>query len=465
MMEARCIKMIRILPLLLLTACGGGGGSSNPAPALIDTNTPATTAPPVDTTPPPPQYPEEGTLIGESYCAVVLEDDQDKLDIVSDRINHLLREDRLQDYADGSGGEYTDRLVHIDQTCFEQMPEPQACNTTATATGDQRYDFITCDGVKQTTPVSFPFDPEQVETAVIDILFIVDTKLTEEDRDGMTVEEFVDKQVFDSNHMYISSGTKTLVRVAGIKMVDVAAGDLYRQYYAFFGGRQEFNGLSDWQREAGADFAFLFKKRPDAPIACGVASLDATEDIYSTRGIIQCFHNSVFQETVSTRYYNRAQETFAHELGHLMGAAHEVSDAASTGLFEYSFGYNLPGYDAQEDNPDYNGRWGGYGSIMSYADLPTGRFSNYNQTCYYPDEAGSFAGQAVKMGTEDGEPTNNGETIERTRYVMSQLHELNHAVGTSVYGGNPQFNFSPIQPKAESGAFDLHVHDSKVCLF
>jgi hypothetical protein len=210
----------------------------------------------------------------------------------------------------------------------------------------------------------------------------------------------------------------------------------------------------------------LFKKRPDEPLACGVASLDATTDIYSTRGIIQCFHNSVFQETVSTRYYNRAQETFAHELGHLMGAAHEFSDAGNNiGLFEYSFGYNLPGYNAQQDNPDYNGIWGGYGSIMSYADLPTGRFSNYNQRCYYPDEAGSYAGQSVRMGTEDGQPTNNGETIARTRYVMSQLHELNQDVASSVYGGNPQFNFSPVQRTPESGALEIHEHDPKICLF
>jgi len=408
--------------------------------------------------------PEEGTPIGESYCAVELEDTE-YLDIVSERINHLLREDRLQDYADGEGGIYTDRLVHLDQTCFVQMSPPEDCPTTPTDTGDSRYDFLTCDGVKQKSGVSFPYDPDQYETAVIDMLIVFDTNITEEDRDGMTIEEFVDKQIFESNHMYISSGTKTLVRRAGIKLVEVAPGDLYRQYTAFFGGRYEFNGLDDWQREAQADFAFLFKKRPEEPIACGVANLDATRGLDKTRGITQCFHNSVFQENASTRYYKRAHETFAHEIGHLLGAQHEWNDANTPGIFEYSFGYHLPGPNPQKDNPDYEGIYGGYGTIMSYADLPTGRFSDYDMNCTFPDdeEAGEYAGQSVKMGTTGGcfcldppenqpPPTNNAETIERTRYIMSQLHEMEHGL-----------QFSP-----SAMYFDgliLDNEDPQICLF
>jgi len=383
--------------------------------------------------------PEEGTPIGDSYCAYILEDDTEKLEVVAQGINHLLRQDRLQDYHDGEGGIYTDRLVHVDQTCFVQMEKPADCPTTPTDTGDTRYNYLTCDGVKQRTPVSFPFDKQDTGLAVIDMLVVFDTNLTEEDRDGMTVEEFVDKQVWEANHIYLSSNLHTVVRVAGIKMVEVAAGDLYRQYAAFFNGRYEFSGLDDWQRQVGADIAFLFKKRPENGIACGVANLDATRGIDKTRGITQCFHNSTFQSTSTTRYYERARETFAHELGHLLGAQHEWQDSDQPGIFEYSFGYNLPGYNPQKDNPDYEGVYGGYGTIMSYADLATGKFSNFDLTCLWPEEAGSYAGQSVKMGTRGGcfcldliedqpPPTNNAETIQRTRYIMSQLHEMEHSV-------------------------------------
>ena len=412
----------------------------------------------------PPQFEPEGTPYGDSYCAVELEEDPEYFDIVSEKITHLLREDRLQDYHDGAGGIYTNRLKHIDQTCFEQMSEPPACFTDATDTGHPWFDYLTCDGVKQKTGVSFPYDPDQYETAVIDMLVVFDNALdNEEDLDGMTVEEFIDKQIFESNHMYISSGTKTLVRRVGVVKVDVASGDLYRQYNAFFGGRYEFNGLDNWQREAGADIVFLFKKKPENPIACGVANLDATRGITKSRGITQCFHNSTFQENSITRYYERAHETFAHEIGHLLGAQHEWEDADYPGIFEYSFGYHLEGYNPQADNPDYEGIYGGYGTIMSYADLPSGRFSNYNQWCTFPEEAGEYAGQEVRMGTSGGcfciepienqpPPTNNVETIARTRYLMSQLHELNHDIEGTEYGSAVGFNFSPFDEEEDLGA-------------
>ena len=408
--------------------------------------------------------PEAGTPLGDSYCAGTLTPEE--YDPHFENINHLLPEDRLQDYADGEGGLYTERTVHLDQTCFTQMTIPQDCPTARTDTGDSRYGYLTCDGVKQKTGVSFPYQPrsEHAGRAIIDMLFVVDTALTEEDRDGMTVEEFVDKQIYESNHMYISSGTYTLVRRAGIVMVDVAPGDLYRQYSAFFKERYEFQGLSEWQREAQADLAFLFKKRPEEPIACGVANLDATGGIDKTRGILQCFHNSTFQEYEITRYYQRAHETFAHEIGHLLGAQHEYNDInGSYGLFEYSYGHHLTGYNPQVDNPDYGGIYGGFGTIMTYADLPTGRFSDYNVRCTFGEGTGEYEGQSVPLGTTGGcfcsdpiedrpPPTNNAETILRTRWVMSQLHEMEHSV-----------QFSPITNMEMDG---LSVEeDPEICLF
>ena len=492
-----------------MVACGGGGGSSDPV------ETPVTTTPP--TTPTTPtitseeEYctdftlykdttysdgtvetelieenseecgyvtiPKEGTPLGESYCAVILEDDVEKLEIVAESFNHLLRQDRLQDYHDGEGGSYTERLVHIDKTCFVQMEQPADCPTTPTDTGDSRYNYLTCDGIKSKSPVSFPFDKEDAGLAIIDMLVVFDTNLTEEDRDGMTVEEFVDKQVWEANHIYLSSSLYTVVRVADIKLVDVAAGDLYRQYAAFFNGRYEFNGLSDWQTEAGADIAFLFKKKPEDGIACGVANLDATRGIDKTRGITQCFHNTTFQQTSTTRYYERAHETFAHEIGHLLGAQHVWEDSDRPGIFEYSFGYNLPGYNAQEDNLEYEGAWGGYGTIMSYADKATGKFSNFNLTCYWPDDAGAYAGQTVTMGTEGGcfcldapenkpPPTNNAETIQRTRYTMSQLHEVEHGIqaSTTMSAQRTPINNLTLELEISSGKLKFE-EDPQICLF
>lgn len=467
--------MKKLIPLIfVMTACGGGSGGVEPEP--LTTQQPATvvsqeqycegTTLYEDTTysdgtvekqlieqnstdcgyEPPPEF---GTPVGDSYCANTLA--EDTFNQLLETVNHFLGVDRVQDYADGEGGVYTERVEHLDQSCFVQMEQPESCPTARTDTGDSRYDYITCDGIKQSSSVSFPYEPENKESAIIDMLIVFDTNLSEEDRDGMTVEEFVDHQVYLLNHMYTVSRTYTLIRVADIKMVDVAAGDLYRQYDAFFNARSEFTDLDTWQREAKADLAFLFKKKPEAPIACGVANLDATRGIDKTRGITQCFHNSTFQENSTTRYYERANETFAHEVGHLLGAQHQYEDAKQPGIFEYSYGHNLEGYNPQSDNLNYEGIYGGYGTIMSYADLATGRFSDYDVNCIFPEEAGEAAGQSVALGTTGGcfcvmpeedkpPPTNNAEGIARTRWMMSQLHEMEHGI---------QFNM-PVQFEAKA---------------
>lgn len=408
--------------------------------------------------------PEFGTPVGESYCGKSLA--QDRFQQLMDILNHVLREDRFQDYADGEGGTYSERTTHLDPTCFTQMEKPPECPSDPTDTGDSRYNYLTCDGIKTNSSVDFPYEEGFPGTAIIDILIVFDTKITEEERDGMTVEEFVDKQIFEANHIYSISNTDVRLRLADIVQVEVAPGDLYRQYAAFFNGRYEFNGLNNWQQSANADLAFLFKQREPNAIACGVANLNATQGITKTRGITQCFHNSVFQENTATRYYNRAHETFAHEVGHLLGAQHEWEDATKPGVFEYSFGYNLPGYNPQKDNPEYQGVWGGYGTVMSYADLATGRFSDKSLTCNYPDEAGEYAGQSVRFGTEGGcfclepienqpPPTDNVETLRRTRWTMSQLHELEHS---AVFSNSVNMNM-------EMDGLIGDGDDPEICLF
>lgn len=382
-----------------------------------------------------PQFSPIGTPEGEPYCG--RNAPQERFQQLLDTINHARHDDRFQDYADGKGGTYTERLKHLDQSCFEQtLTTLDECPTTQTDTGHPEFGYITCDGVRQRTNVSFPYNVDNPVPgwAVIDILVVLDTNITEEELDGMTREEFVYHQFYVANHMYDVSQTSIRLRVADIVDIDVANGDLYRQYRAFFNSRYEFANLDEWQLEANADLAFLFKSRHSDPVACGVANLDATRGLRKTRGITQCFHNSVFQENTTTRYYERAHETFAHEVGHLLGAQHEWNDADQAGIFEYSYGYHLVGYNPQSSNSEYTGIYGGYGTIMSYADLATGRFSDRSVICEIPE-----TGQSVKLGTDGGcfclepienqsPPTDNVDTLLRTRYLMSQLSELEHNV-------------------------------------
>ena len=410
-----------IVSVLFILGCGGGSS--------VDEN--ITEPEPVVNTPEPdPVY---GTPLSDPYC--------EEIPNPANRFLTLLN--LVQSVADGNGGSIKDTVEENSEQCgYEpQMSEPTSCPATATNTGHPWYDYVTCDGVLQSTSVDFAYDPESTETAIIDLLAVVDSNLSETDTDGLSYTEFVQRELDFANKVFADSGVYIKLRLIGMQEVDVADGDLRRQYDAFFNAKAEFEDLDTWQQQADADIAFLFKRIPDKPIACGVASLDATRGLDKSRGITQCYQNSVFQESAATRYYERAHETFTHEIGHLLGLQHHFGDHSGPGIFEYSFGYLIPEYNAQSDNPDYAGVWGGYGTIMSYSDLATGRFSDIFSYVLIPQ-----TGQSVSLGTNGGcfcltpiqeqqPPTHAVEHLNRVRYVMSQLSEHDHDV-----------EFSPVVP-------------------
>ena len=143
------------------------------------------------------------------------------------------------------------------------------------------------------------------------------------------------------------------------------------------------------------------------------------------RGVSQCHINTVFQQTEVTRYYERAHETFTHEIGHILGMDHNIeSSGTSATLFPFSYGYLIPGYDR-----DLSAEYNGYGTIMSYSDLPTGLFSDRSERFVIPE-----TGASQRRGTDrqnsnflggDVTPATDGvDHINRVRYYMSQLHEM-----------------------------------------
>ena len=94
-------------------------------------------------------------------------------------------------------------------------------------------------------------------------------------------------------------------------------------------------------------------------------------------------------------------------MGHLFGLEHDVDSANTQPMFEYSYGYLLPGYETENGS--------GYGTVMSYSDLGTGRFSDRSERFEVPE-----TGLSQPLGTEG---TDAVKHINRVRYYMSQLNE------------------------------------------
>jgi len=296
-----------------------------------------------------------------------------------------------------------------------QMSKPSVCLTVASSTGLSDYPYITCDGVPTSGPTSYPFDADNTEPALIRVMAVVDTLLTLEMRKNLSVAEFVQKQFDFANDIFANSGVYIVLQLAGIVEIEVREGDLLRQYNYFTTSRGEFNGLDAVQDENEADFAFLFKARAEEPWACGVASLvNERDDHRVRRGVSQCHVGEEFNDTATTRYYERASITFTHEMGHLFGMEHNVESAVYVPLFPFSYGYLLPEYEV-----DVSDEWNGYGTVMSYSDKPTHMVSDPTATFLIPE-----LGIVVPVGrTKDADAVRH---LNRVRYYMSQRHEENN---------------------------------------
>ena len=315
---------------------------------------------------------------------------------------------------------------------------PSECTTTATETGDPNRKYITCDGVPSTHGVSYPYDAGSTAIAVIDILAVVDTALTLEMRKNLLVAEFVQKQFDHANEVFANSAVYIELRLAGVTMVDVQRGDLRRQYKVFTESTWEFSNLDQLQQGAGADYAFLFKAREENAIACGVAVLDAArEEFNHRRGITQCFQGDEFNDTEATRYYERAGETFIHEIGHMLGLEHDSASATFIPIYAFSYGHLLGD---------------SYGTVMSYSDKGAELFSDPDKYFIIPE-----TGHSVALG---GRRANAVAHLNRVRYYMSQLHEMG-TVEDSEYPDTPSVPVypTPVRPVDRGESHDISADE------
>lgn len=102
--------------------------------------------------------------------------------------------------------------------------------------------------------------------------------------------------------------------------------------------------------------------------------------------------------------------TFAHELGHNMGCAHDRANSGFPGVFDYSYGY---GFD--ED----------FGTVMSYIDPEVTLFSTPNLTCAGPSACGVAPGGPQSADNTQSILSVRGELAAFRATVVPEIDSCN----------------------------------------
>jgi len=146
------------------------------------------------------------------------------------------------------------------------------------------------------------------------------------------VEALIDLSIMDTNQAYSNSHINTQLRlVHTVEVLDYNEasnmfGDLENLTFKDDGKMDEIHVLRD---QYAADFVALLVVNFDL---CGIA--------YIMQDPVQTFEERAFN--VTNHSCATSTNTFAHEIGHNMGMAHNVEDAQSLGTYNYSFGYWAP---------------------------------------------------------------------------------------------------------------------------
>lgn len=342
--------------------------------------------------------------VGEPYCV-------DSTSPEQDRFSSLLT--LVQDVRNGKGDIKTEVIEENSVECGYA----ESCPSDFSFTDDPNFDYVNCDGILQRTDVNFPYSEDSTYVNTIEILFLVDSRL---DTEGLTQEAFVEREIEFANSVFENSGVFIKLSIADIRTIELSQTRSLRSNIRYLGDRRyEYRDVNAWMIEANADLTYVFLNPRQNPEFCGAAYIDASTDISKRVGIVQCYQNTVFQPDY-LRYYNRAHETFVHEVGHNLGLEHDIDNTSNlNGIFPFSLGYVIPNTtETYSDGSVFNG----YGTIMSYSDEATKMFSNPDLTFTLPD------GRIVANGDNGNSfslfpppETNAVYSLNRVRTYMSNL--------------------------------------------
>ncbi len=308
--------------------------------------------------------------------------------------------------------------------------------------------FIIAKHVKGRTP-TFEFDVETLNPKIIgkksiskqsfseiengskiDILVLYTQKMYQ--KYGNSIQALIQNFIDITNNSLKKSGVATKLNLVGTKLFldENVQEDIDINSALFY--IKDSSTVHSLREQYKADLVSLLRVfDSDIHSYCGLGFIlynldnyfpDWQNDIQSVADAYKILGYTVVQVrpvTEANPYYCY-ETTFAHEVGHNLGANHDRDHSTGYGAFPYSFGHDNPGV---------------FATIMSYDSPLIDYYSNPNLT---------YLGE--KIGVPEGEPNSadNVKTFNQTRLIVSNYYYNNEDIKPDINISETLIRFSEL---------------------
>ena len=212
---------------------------------------------------------------------------------------------------------------------------------------------------------------------------------------GSQIDTHIQSLIDQANDALSNSNINTwfnLVYSEEVNYPDDSPNDMNEALYDLTDNSGVFANVEDLRTEYGADQVTLLRRFVDE--GCGLAWLLRYDNAGLAYAVV---HDGA--KTDGSGWYC-SDLTYAHEIGHNLGCAHDRDNAGSRGKYSYSYGYQ---------EPDKKFR-----TVMSY-NCPGG----CNQIDYFSNPEVTYMGDPTGIADPSPNSADNARTINQTRMGMA----------------------------------------------
>ncbi|NOQ78282.1 MAG: hypothetical protein GQ546_02665 [Gammaproteobacteria bacterium] len=189
---------------------------------------------------------------------------------------------------------------------------------------------------------------------IVDVLVLYNDEFKSRNTNSSTR---IDYLTAVTNQAYLDSQVSMQIRVVGTELISYSNSLTNNDLLYAISSYSLAGKVAALRNKTGADLVIFIRPYQQSHSGCGLAWLNINMDIGGSLAAVSDGSDINGSGSYCT------DDTFAHELGHTMGLAHDEANAYSGGRNPYSYGY---GTEKQ------------FGTIMSYTSPDVSLFSNPN---------------------------------------------------------------------------------------